>query len=152
MAVVPQRRARPDDAETVAALAAEWGYPAPTAVHAERLAALCASPAHGVFVAPSADGGLDGGLDGWIVVEARMTLGSGAFAEIAGLVVAARTRRGGVGRALVAAAEAWARDRGLRTMTVHSSIARPEAHPFYATLGYSRAKSQHVYRRALPRT
>lgn len=143
---VPPRPARPDDAASVAALAAEWGYPASTDACAERLAALCASPVHGVFVAPSPDGG----LDGWLVIEARTTLGSGAFAEIAGLVVAGRARRGGVGRRLVAAAERWAAERGLRKLVVHSNTAREESHPFYLALGYSRAKSQHVYTRTLP--
>jgi len=145
---VPLRPARPDDAEAVAALAAEWGYPAATDTYADRLATLCASPVHAVFVAPSVAG--DHALDGWLVIEARTTLGSGAFAEIAGLVVAGRARRGGTGRRLVAAAERWAAERGLRKLVVHSNTAREESHPFYLALGYSRAKSQHVYTRTLP--
>lgn len=150
MAGVPPRPARPDDAEAVAALAAQWGYPASTDTFAARLDALCASPSHAVFVAPSAAAGHDADLDGWIVIEARTTLGSGTFAEIAGLVVAARARRGGVGRTLVAAAERWAAAHGLRKVVVHSNIAREESHLFYPALGYSRTKTQHVYTRTLP--
>ncbi len=148
MAGVPPRPARPDDAEAVAALAAEWGYPAGTETYADRLATLCASLVHAVFVAPSGDD--DRRLDGWLVIEARTTLGSGTFAEIAGLVVAGRARRGGVGRRLMAAAERWAAERGLRRLVVHSNIAREESHLFYPALGYSRAKTQHVYTRTLP--
>lgn len=146
------RHAHPDDAAAIAALAAEWGYRVSAETCAARLDALCASPVHAVFVAP-ADGGdaaADATLDGWLVIEARLTIGSGTFAEIAGLVVAARARRGGTGRRLVAAAERWAQARGLRTISVHSNVVRDDAHPFYLALGYSRAKTQHVYTRTLP--
>ena len=147
------RRARPDDAAAIAALAADWGYAIPVDTCAARLDALCASPAHAVFVAPavdSTDAASDAALDGWIVIEARITIGGGAFAEIAGLVVAARARRGGTGRRLVTAAEGWAQAQGLRTVSVHSNVLRDAAHRFYPALGYSRAKTQHVYTRTLP--
>ena len=142
------RPARPGDAAAIAALAAEWGYRISAETCAERLDALCTSPSHAVFVAPANDD--EAALDGWIVIEARVTIGSGAFAEIAGLVVATRARRGGTGRRLVAAAEHWAFARGLRTVSVHSNVLRDEAHRFYPALGYSRAKTQHVYTRTLP--
>ncbi|MGN6150912.1 MAG: GNAT family N-acetyltransferase [Lysobacteraceae bacterium] len=148
------RPARPGDTAAIAALAAEWGYRISVESCAERLDALCASPVHAVFVAPNVDAApddtSDSSLDGWLVIEARLTIGRGAFAEIAGLVVAGRARRGGIGRRLVAAGERWALARGLRTVSVQSSVLRDEAHRFYPALGYSRAKTQHVYTRTLP--
>jgi len=48
-------------------------------------------------------------------------------------------------------AEQWARARGLPWLVVRSNVTRESAHPFYESLGYSRRKTQHVYRKALAR-
>ena len=40
--------------------------------------------------------------------------------------------------------------RGLPEVSVRSNVVREESHPFYERLGYTRAKTQHVYRKALP--
>ena len=69
--------------------------------------------------------------------------------EIAGLVVDAQVRRGGVGRALVAAAEAWARQAGVDDVILRSNVARSEAHAFYPSLGYTLIKTQHAYAKRL---
>ena len=66
-----------------------------------------------------------------------------------GLVFDPAVRRGGVGTALVAAAEKWAASRGAATMRVRSNTARDISHPFYEALGYTRSKTQHVYTRSL---
>jgi ribosomal protein S18 acetylase RimI-like enzyme len=52
------------------------------------------------------------------------------------LVVARRTARRGIGRALVAAAEGWARDHGLRHLTLHTGAFNTGARAFYADLGF----------------
>lgn len=60
-----------------------------------------------------------------------------------------------LGRALVAAVEAWAAARGLDEPAVRSDVTRLESHPFHSRLGYVRAKTQHAYRKRLepqPRT
>lgn len=44
--------------------------------------------------------------------------------------------RGGVGRRLMAAAEEWARDQGLRHLTLETGTANTAARHFYAALGY----------------
>ena len=67
-------------------------------------------------------------------------------------VVGAGARGTGVGRALVEAAERWALGRGIALMTVRSNVLRPESHPFYARLGYALTKTQHCYRKHLPRS
>ena len=74
---------------------------------------------------------------------------AGDEAEVVGLVVDADARRTGTGRKLIAAAEDWARARGLRELFLRSNIVRPEAHAFYPALGFERSKTQHVYRKAL---
>ncbi len=52
------------------------------------------------------------------------------------LVVAHRASRGGVGRALIAAADVWARDHGLRNLTLHTGAFNANARGFYAALGF----------------
>ena len=53
------------------------------------------------------------------------------------LVVARRTARRGIGRALVTAAEGWARDHGLRHLTLHTGAFNTGARAFYADLGFA---------------
>ncbi|MDT0322139.1 GNAT family N-acetyltransferase [Streptomyces millisiae] len=52
------------------------------------------------------------------------------------LAVAAHASRQGVGRLLMAAAERWARDRGLRHLTLQTGAANATALRFYEALGY----------------
>lgn len=132
------------DAATVAALSDTLGYATSTEVMAERLARLGARSDHLVLVAE-----VDGGVGGWIHVCDWDLLETGRRAEIVGLVVAQRCRRGGVGRRLVDAVERWATERGLERITVRSNVVRAESHPFYERLGYVRAKTQHAYRKDL---
>ena len=139
------RSATVADAAEIARLSAQLGYPADEQVFAARLRRLLDSPVHAVLVAADADGP----LAGFIALEQRITLELGERVEIVGLVVDGETRRGGVGRSLVAAAERWTRDRGLVEVFLRSNVVRPEAHPFYERLGYLRTKTQHAYRKQL---
>jgi GNAT superfamily N-acetyltransferase len=88
-------------------------------------------------------------LLGCMHVEHRLSLAEGERAEIMGLVVDPRARGRGLGRDLVNSAESWARARGLSAVTVRSNVARELSHPFYEALGYSREKTQHVYRKSV---
>ncbi|WP_242112053.1 GNAT family N-acetyltransferase [Luteimonas aquatica] len=133
------------DAAEIARLSAQLGYPAETAAFARRLAFLTGSPRHAVLVA---DGG-DGRLQGFAGVEHRVMIEMGERVEIVGLVVDAQARRGGVGRALMAAAEQWAREAGVHEIFLGSNVVRPEAHAFYPSLGYARVKTQHSYLKRL---
>jgi GNAT superfamily N-acetyltransferase len=138
------RRAQPGDAPEMTRLSVQLGYPMSAAEMARRLGALLQSERHCVTVA--ANGEL---LLGWMHVEHRSSLEGGDRAELMGLVVDSCARRGGVGRRLVEVAETWAVSRGLSTLTVRSNAARELSHPFYEALGYSRAKTQHVYTKGL---
>ena len=139
------RTARAEDAVALARLATELGYPS----HAEqirvRLEALSSRADHWVGVATDQAGE----VLGWIHVGRSVTLESGEFAEILGLVVASGARRAGVGRRLARAAEEWTRSAGFGRITVRSNVLRPESHLFYPSLGYARVKSQHVYVKSL---
>lgn len=137
------REARAGDAAEIAWLALELGYPASTEAMHARLQSLLPRPQHRIVVAQRER------LLGWIAMERRCTLESGEFAEIVGLVVDAAMRGRGVGRALVADAEAWALEQGFDAIRVRSNVARDASHPFYESLGFARIKTQHAYRKAL---
>jgi len=134
------RPARASDAAEIARLTGELGYPSNAEQVAARLDALRGDPRQCVRVI---DG--EGRLAGWVAAERRLSLEAGERVEITGLVVDGTIRRGGVGRALVGAAEAWAREQGIAMVIVRSNVQRQASHPFYERLGYVRQKSQHVY-------
>lgn len=139
------RTVRVEDAVEIARLTGELGYPLDAATMEDRLRAILLLPQHRVTVAQ--DG--HGGLLGWIAIEHRLTLESGERIEIVGLVVDAAARGTGIGRALVADGEQWARAQGFESIGVRSNVAREHSHPFYENLGYARVKTQHVYRKVL---
>jgi GNAT superfamily N-acetyltransferase len=140
------RRAELADAAEIARLSGELGYPNTATEIASRLERLLVNPDHFVAVADQDEPR----LLGWIAAEHRLLLEYGERVELVGLVVGAEARRTGLGRALVASAEGWARARGVRTIAVRSNAARTESHPFYEGLGYVRTKTQHSYSKSLP--
>lgn len=140
------RTAAVADTMSIAKIVGELGYSASPSDIATRLPFLLDSDRYFLAVAT----GSDGGLLGVINAERRLNIESGLSYEITGLVVASIVRRAGVGSALlVAAAEAWARSHGAEVMRVRSNVVRPEAHLFYARLGFGLQKTQHCYAKAL---
>lgn len=142
VAIRPPTRA---DAPRLDGLVVQLGYPSRPGEIEARLARLLAAPAHLVRVAVA-----EGAVVAWVHAAEQELFESGRRCEILGLVVDRTRRRGGVGRALVAEVERWAAARGLPEVSVRSNVVREESHPFYERLGYTRAKTQHVYRKALP--
>lgn len=138
------RQACASDAKEIARLAGELGYPVAPPAMAARLAELSGDRRQCVYVVGEA-----GHLAGWIAAERRLSLEIGERVEITGLVVDGAARRGGVGRALVGAVEAWARAQCVDVVVVRSNVQRQASHPFYVGMGYVRQKSQHVYGRHL---
>jgi GNAT superfamily N-acetyltransferase len=139
------RAATAADASAIAALSQELGYPADATTMATRLRQILGQPSQLVLVAQTAAGD----ICGWLQALSSNVLESGFRVEIVGLVVSANTRRQGVGKALVAAAETWARQVGAPSVNVRSNIIRIESHLFYPALGYLPVKQQMVYRKTL---
>jgi GNAT superfamily N-acetyltransferase len=138
------RRATSADAAGVADLSGILGYPVDRENMQRRLARIGGCEEHVVLVAETS-----GQIIGWIHGAVHEFLVAGRVGEICGLVVAEGQRTNGVGRRLVEAVEQWARGRGLDQVSVRSNVARPESHPFYEKVGYTRLKTQHVYRKSL---
>ena len=138
------RLAKSADANTLASLAEQLGYPSSLHAITTRLETLLHLDDHALFVAHMA-----GQVCGWVHVFTAHRLESDDFAEIGGLVVDATRRGQGIGRALVGAAEAWALSQGLNTVRVRSNVVRTGAHRFYTRLGYASLKQSTVFVRFL---
>jgi GNAT superfamily N-acetyltransferase len=139
------RRAKNADAPRLADLAGQLGYPATTAQLRERLRTIEPALQHAVFVAESAKDG----VIGWLHVSRQPLLEEELRAEVNGLVVADGQRSLGAGARLLAAAEAWARKRGCKGMSVRSNVLRERAHKFYERNGYEHYKTQKSFRKPL---
>ncbi len=134
----------PADVEPVALLCGQLGYPNTSKEVAARFTALVGRSRHAIFIAEDASR-----IFGWVHVQEMLTLETGPFADLGGLVVADGARGRGVGRLLVDAAEQWAIARGYPEMRVRSNVIRNEAHEFYAHLGYEVIKTQLNFRKSL---
>lgn len=132
-----------EDAEAVAQLSGELGYPNDAETVRRRLRAV--DPADLLVVAVNeADvpiGFIHGRMTRSIESEPRV--------HIVGLVVSSQARRTGVGRSLVAEVERWAAAARAEAVVVRSNTARDEAHDFYPAAGYEKIKTQAVYLKRL---
>jgi N-acetylglutamate synthase-like GNAT family acetyltransferase len=138
------RPARERDVEALARLAAELGYPSTADEMRERLAALRAGEDDEVLVAD-----VDGEVAGWIHLAIVLSLESGRYAEIEGLVVTEARRGSGIGAELVRAAEAWGRTRGVKRLRVRTNVTRTRTHLFYERGGFAHVKTSRVYEKGL---
>jgi GNAT superfamily N-acetyltransferase len=97
-----------------------------------------------VFVAE-----LEGRVVGWVHVHLYCLLVEDIEAEIGGLVVDTGMRGRGLGTQLMRAAEAWAVDKGCKSVYLRSNTLRADAHEFYQQIGYRLIKSQYAFRKML---
>lgn len=139
------RPMRADDTARVAELTGQLGYPSTRDDIGGRFAYLRRRPEDEVLVAV----GEDDQPIGWIHVSRFASLEASDVALIGGLVVDDAHRAGGIGEALLDAAEGWARGHGASTMVVRSRITRERAHRFYERHGYHTVKTSHVFEKPL---
>jgi GNAT superfamily N-acetyltransferase len=144
-AVLKIRRARYADAERLAELSGQLGYPVAPAELAKRLRKIKPAAQNAVLVAESEERR----VVGWLHVSAQGLLEVGPRAEVNALIVADGERSRGAGAALLRAAEQWSRNRGCQTMSVRSNVIRERAHQFYLRNGYEHYKTQKAFRKAL---
>lgn len=144
-AVCRIRSATLDDAEAIAALSTELGYPQTGYDVVRRLGRLLAEADDVVLVAQMPDGT----VAGWLHAQHRHELAAERFVEIAGFIVGAPHRSRGIGDALVQSVVAWARCRGVTEVWVRARLERAEAKTFYERRGFRLAKQQNVFVRRL---
>jgi len=83
---------------------------------------------------------------GYIQVNTEpLTLLDVPRAQVSALIVNEKVRRHGIGAALLAQAETWAKENGLAVVRVRSNTKRDNAHPFYEKEGYSLKKTSHLF-------
>lgn len=142
---VTVRSACVGDAERIAELCQQLGYPASREEVQRRLNQIQQDEQHAVYVAELSNGH----LVGWVHVHVRKLVITDRLAEIGGLVADEGHRRRGVGRLLMQQAEQWARKKGCWAVYLRSNVTREDAHVFYEGIGYSNVKTSIAFRKAL---
>ncbi len=136
------RRARAGDAAGIAGVLAQLGYVLAAELVAARLADIDADARSAALVAEH-----DGRVVGLLTLHVVPVLHEpGGWCRITALVVDEAARRAGAGRALVSAAEAFARDASCARIEVTSALHRAGAHEFYRGMGFEQV-SEHFLKR-----
>jgi GNAT superfamily N-acetyltransferase len=130
-ATITLRPAEPADAESIATMFTDEGYPAGPSDIVVRLERFASADSR-VIVAEH-----DGDLLGFIAIHALPRFEHDDWiVRILALVVDAGARERGVGRALMAEAERVGRDMGAGFIELTAGHHRPEARHLYESLGY----------------
>jgi GNAT superfamily N-acetyltransferase len=132
------RRVRSGDEERLSELSVQLGYPSTPEAIRGRLQNMGDRDQYIVYVAEDPAGR----IAGWIGLYIFRTVETEPCAEISGLVVDDAVRSRGIGGALLAAAEVWARERGSVTLAVRSNVVRTRALAFCARHGFVLVKTQ----------
>lgn len=133
------------DLNRVQQLTLQLGYEAPVGELRTRLTKLSAMPDHDLYVACDDEGR----VIGWLHMMELHAFEVAPMAQLAGIVVEAGCRRTGAGTALLAQAEAWARDHGFTTITLRSRTGRDDAHAFYRAGGFKGEKTSVYFQKYL---
>jgi GNAT superfamily N-acetyltransferase len=139
------RRAKQLDAERIAILSGELGYPTTTKQMVLRLRQALRAKDGACFVATTKEDG----VIGWVHVSVTPLLEVERRAEVNGLVVDEKARSRGAGALLLEATEEWAKKMKCSGMSVRSNVIRDRAHTFYLRQGYEHYKTQKAFRKAL---
>lgn len=113
------------------------GYDYPPDKTGERLKKLLALTTHRIYVAC-----VDGKVVGYVHACDYDCIYTDPLKNILGLAVEEAYRGRGIGKALLAAAEDWAKECGCRGVRLVSGAERTGAHQFYLRCGYENRKQQ----------
>lgn len=139
------RNAMVSDAQALAKLnREEMGYDFPVEETGKKLQASLENPEKKILVAE-----IQGRVVGYVHLESYDVLYAPHMKNVMGIAVAREFRRQGVGKALLTAGEAWARETGAVAVRLVSGDARKGAHAFYQSLGYTGNKLQRNFKKML---
>jgi GNAT superfamily N-acetyltransferase len=129
------RKATPDDLDAIVMLLGELHEPSRAIADADSWKAMLAQTGRTILLAQR-DGHPAGTADLWIAPTLLNGASPRAFVNY--VVVLTSARRSGVGRALMEDAHRRAAAAGCDDVLLMSGDHRPDAHRFYAALGYER--------------
>lgn len=132
------------DADAVAILSTQLGYPCTAAEMRQKIQRMTDSSDRAVFVAT-----LDGTVVGWADAALERHLQAPDTVVLGGLVVDENQRGLGIGKLLCQAVEQWAISLGIALVRVRSQIKREDAHRFYLRDGYQHVKTSAVFEKKL---
>ena len=131
------RAARLEDSSEIADIcASSLGYECTREFVHKKLCALD-NEREQVFVAET-----DGVVSGFVHAEKYDVLYFDTLVNILGMAVTDKYKRKGIGKALMQAAEKWAREIGAFGIRLNSGGTRTEAHKFYRSMGFDDEKMQ----------
>ena len=139
---VTLRNATADDAERLAVMLTDEGYPAGASDLAARIATFSVS---GSRVVVAEAGGEVIGFVAFHIVPRFET--DDRFVRIVTLVVDPGVRERGIGRLLMAEAERVAREEGAASLEITAGHHRPEARQLYESLGYDAGMTAYLRKR-----
>jgi aminoglycoside 6'-N-acetyltransferase I len=149
MADLARPLAQTDHDEWLRQRLALWPDDTPEAHRAEMADYFSGPRPSAVFVSPRAGGGLRGFVEVGIRDYAEGCDGDW-IGYIEGWHVDPDARHLGVGRALIAAAEAWAIEQGCREMASDAELANSGSQAAHGRLGYAEVGRSVHFRKALP--
>ena len=138
------RRLTVEDAEEVAELSGQLGYPTSAGELCQRLEELSLTEERVAFAAER-----QGKLAGWVDASIERHLQSPACVVIGGLVVRDEFRGLGIGKRLCEEIEAWTRSKSIDCLRVRSQVVREAAHRFYLREGYCVVKTSLVLEKTI---
>lgn len=133
-----------EDAEAVASLSTQLGYPTDAETMRGRIHQLAKSRDRIAFVAV-----FENSVVGWADASIERHLQSPDVVELGGLVVQEGHRGLGIGKRLCEAVEEWALQQQIPRVRVRSQIKRQDAHRFYLRDGYVHVKTSEVFEKRL---
>jgi GNAT superfamily N-acetyltransferase len=139
------RPMKAEDSQRVAALSEQLGYPVTSDEIRERFSRISKKRDNACMVAVDEKHV----VVGWVHVHEIDRLETMLYAEIGGIVVDEAARQQGVGRLLMTAAEAWAREHGYASVRLSSGLHRAEAHQFYEQIGYRNIRTAYRFEKLL---
>lgn len=128
----------------VATLSDQLGYPVNASELSDRWQNLSHQERHALFVYEE-----NKNVRGWIHLECVEDLIEENMAEIKALVVEENARGSGIGKALIEAAENWAKTYQLHTIYLNCNILRDRTHKFYVREGFTNYKTSHFFRKKI---
>ena len=143
---MPIRLLQSSDQRAASNLLGQLGYDISPAELASRINRVLANPAHFAVVAEEG-----GKIHGLVHAYERPALEKAYEVVLQSLVVDRGARKRGIGTALMTAAEAWAKSRGITQIALHTRIDRDDTRSFYQHIGYNLTATSHLMTKPLDR-